>query len=146
MKNVSRLCFAVTLMFLVIAVSRINKSKNDILMSQTAEEQTYYDVKTEEQLTNDVYDETYSRTNVYNETLVYASSFPDIELPEVEGYEKDAYGNYIITEEMFEYGKLPVNEYGTIDYVMCYDENGILVNPMPYIYNNYLQYFNSYGG
>lgn len=146
MKNVGRLFFAVTLMFLVIAASIINKSKNDILMSQTAEEQTHYYVTMEKQLTNDVYDETYSSTNVYNQTLAYASSFPNIELPEVEGYEKDAYGNYIITEEMFESGKLPVNEYGIIDYVMCYDENGILVNPMPYIYNNYLQYFNSYGG
>lgn len=146
MKNVSRLCFAVTLMLLVIAVGRINKSENDIIIKQTKEEQTHYVSATEDHLINDVYDESYLSKNVYNETLEYETSFPDIELPDINGYEKDAYGNYIITEEMFESGKLPVNEYGIIDYVMCYDENGILVNPMPYIYNNYLQYFNSYGG
>lgn len=71
---------------------------------------------------------------------------PNIELPDVYGFDKDEYGNYILTEEMLNGDRLPFNEYGQIDYIYCYDGNGNVVNPMPEFYENYPQYFTSNGG
>lgn len=71
---------------------------------------------------------------------------PDIELPDVYGFDKDEYGNYILTEEMLNGDRLPFNEDGQIDYIYCYDNNGNIVNPMPEFYENYPQYFTSNGG
>lgn len=97
--------------------------------------------------TNDVYNETYANViNEYTETVSYVDRYPDTELPDMEGFKKDAYGNYVITEQMFIDKVLPINKDGVIEYISYFDENGIMVNPMPTYYNNYLQYFASYGG
>lgn len=71
---------------------------------------------------------------------------PDIELPDVYGFEKDEYGNYVLTEDMLNGDRLPFNDDGQIDYIYCYDNNGNIVNPMPEFYENYPQYFTSNGG
>lgn len=71
---------------------------------------------------------------------------PDIELPDVYGFDKDEYGNYIITEEMLNGDRLPFNDNGQIDYIYYYDSNDNVINPMPEFYENYPQYFTSDGG
>lgn len=71
---------------------------------------------------------------------------PDIELPDVYGFEKDEYGNYVLTEEMLNGDRLPFNDNGQIDYIYYYDSNSNVVNPMPEFYENYPQYFTSNGG
>lgn len=71
---------------------------------------------------------------------------PDIELPDVYGFDKDEYGNYIITEEMLNGDRLPFNDNGQIDYIYYYDSNDNVINPMPEFYENYPQYFTSNGG
>lgn len=97
--------------------------------------------------TNEVFNETYAYVNsVYTETEAYVSRYPDYDLPDIDGYEKDAYGNYVITEDMFSEKYLPLNDDGVIEYISYFDSNGIMINPMPHYYNDYLQYFAVDGG
>lgn len=71
---------------------------------------------------------------------------PDIELPDVSGFDKDAYGNYILSEEALTGERLPLNSNGQIDYIFYYDSNDNVVNPMPEYYENYPEYFTMNGG
>lgn len=83
----------------------------------------------------------------YEETEAWSVKYPDADLPDFSGINKDAYGNYIITEEMFEDDNLlPLNESGYIEYIYYYSEDGTLLNPMSELYNNYLDYFEQNGG
>lgn len=115
--------------------------------SEVIESPTRYVYEEQSLETNEVYNETYANViTEYTETVAYVDRFPDIELPEIEGFKKDVYGNYVITEQMFADKILPINQDGVIEYISYYDENGIMVNPMPAYYNDYLQYFVNYGG
>ena len=71
---------------------------------------------------------------------------PDIDLPDVGGFDKDEYGNYILTEEALTGQYLPLNSEGQIDYIFYFDSNDNVVNPMPSYYENYPQYFTTNGG
>lgn len=85
--------------------------------------------------------------DVYSYKNEWEYKYPDIDVPDVVGIDKDAYGNYIITEDMFQNEELlPFNESGYIDYVFYYDYDGNALNPMPKLYNDYLFYFNQNGG
>lgn len=132
------------------ATSNIGINSNDSTIEEeveTKESQTRYVYEEPSLETNDVYNETYANViNEYTETVSYIDRYPDTELPDMEGFKKDAYGNYVITEQMFIDKVLPINKDGVIEYISYFDENGIMVNPMPTYYNNYLQYFASYGG
>lgn len=132
------------------ATSNIGIDSNDSIIEEdveTKEGQTRYVYEEPSLETNDVYNETYANViNEYTETVSYVDRYPDTELPDMEGFKKDAYGNYVITEQMFVDKVLPINKDGVIEYISYFDENGIMVNPMPTYYNNYLQYFASYGG
>lgn len=63
-------------------------------------------------------------------------------LLDINNIEKDTYGNYIITEEMFDNpDMLPVNDNGVVDYIYYYDDNGVLLNPLPELYTEHSEYF-----
>lgn len=86
-------------------------------------------------------------SDAYSETKSWSIKFPEIDLPNVDGVSKDAYGNYVITKEMFDTGSnLPLNDDGYIDYIYYYDADGNVLNPFPELYNNYLDYFGLNGG
>lgn len=128
-------------------VNTYSSDEVDVDDIETEESLTRYIYEEPSLETNEVYNETYANViTEYTETVAYINRFPDIELPEIEGFKKDAYGNYVITEQMFADKMLPINNDGVIEYISYYDENGIMVNPMPSYYNNYLQYFANYGG
>lgn len=69
----------------------------------------------------------------------------NIEVPDVLGYGKDAYDNYIINDELFVVGqtKLPkFSKYGyKIPYLYWYDKDQKLLNPMPSTYTRYSTLF-----
>lgn len=87
------------------------------------------------------------KNGVYEETNAWTIKFPEVDLPNYDNISKDAYGNYVITAEMFESGTgLPFNDDGYIDYIYYYDADGNVLNPLPELYNNYLDYFGLNGG
>lgn len=140
------------LMFQVVGCSKVEPINQTVLetvkddVGETAE-QTRYAYEEPSLETNEVFNETYAYVDsVYTETEAYVSRYPDYDLPDIDGYEKDAYGNYIITEGMFSEKYLPLNDDGVIEYISYFDSNGIMVNPMPHYYNDYLQYFAVDGG
>lgn len=140
------------LMFQVVACSKLestNQTTLEVVKEDVDEtvEQTRYVYEEPSLETNEVFNETYAYVDsVYTETEAYVSRYPDYDLPDIDGYEKDAYGNYIITEDMFSEKYLPLNDNGVIEYISYFDSNGIMVNPMPHYYNDYLQYFAVDGG
>ena len=143
---------SVVLMFQIVGCSKVESIDQTTLgtvkedIDETVEQTRYV---YEEPLleTNEVFNETYAYVDsVYTETESYVSRYPDYDLPDIDGYEKDAYGNYIITEGMFSEKYLPLNDDGVIEYISYFDSNGIMVNPMPHYYNDYLQYFAVDGG
>lgn len=143
---------SVVLMFQIVGCSKVESIDQTTLgtvkedIDETVE-QTRYVYEEPSLETNEVFNETYAYVDsVYTETESYVSRYPDYDLPDIDGYEKDAYGNYIITEGMFSEKYLPLNDDGVIEYISYFDSNGIMVNPMPYYYNDYLQYFAVDGG
>lgn len=140
------------LMFQVVGCSKVestNQTTLEVVKEDVDEtvEQTRYVYEEPSLETNEVFNETYAYVDsVYTETEAYVSRYPDYDLPDIDGYEKDAYGNYIITEGMFSEKYLPLNDNGVIEYISYFDSNGIMVNPMPHYYNDYLQYFAVDGG
>lgn len=143
---------SVVLMFQIVGCSKVESIDQTILgtvkedIDETVE-QTRYVYEEPSLETNEVFNETYAYVDsVYTETESYVSRYPDYDLPDIDGYEKDAYGNYIITEGMFSEKYLPLNDDGVIEYISYFDSNGIMVNPMPHYYNDYLQYFAVDGG
>lgn len=85
--------------------------------------------------------------SLYDELQSWDFRYPDIELPDYDGIDKDVYGNYILTEEMLSNNdNLPFNEDGYIDYVFYYDSEGNILNPLSELYNRYLGYFGLSGG
>lgn len=143
---------SVVLMFQIVGCSKvepINQTTLEVVKEDVDEtvEQTRYVYEEPSLETNEVFNETYAYVDsVYTETEAYVSRYPDYDLPDIDGYEKDAYGNYIITEGMFSEKYLPLNDDGVIEYISYFDSNGIMVNPMPHYYNDYLQYFAVDGG
>lgn len=140
--------FDIALIICCVAVVYKYKCKEDVVIEQnqiSVVESTYsygekenIVIKTQEVILQD---------DVYESQSEWEYKYPDIDLPDVDGIKKDAYGNYIITQEMFlSKDSLPFNESGYIDYVFYYDYNGNTLNPMPKIYNDYLYYFNLDGG
>lgn len=143
---------SVVLMFQIVGCSKVESIDQTTLgtvkedIDETVE-QTRYVYEEPSLETNEVFNETYAYVDsVYTETESYVSRYPDYDLPDIDGYEKDAYGNYIITEGMFSENYLPLNDDGVIEYISYFDSNGIMVNPMPHYYNDYLQYFAVDGG
>ncbi len=143
---------SVVLMFQIVGCSKVESIDQTTLgtvkedIDETVE-QTRYVYEEPSLETNEVFNETYAYVDsVYTETESYVSRYPDYDLPDIDGYEKDAYGNYIITEGMFSEKYLPLNDDGVIEYISYFDSNGIMVNPMPHYYNDYLQYFAVDGG
>lgn len=143
---------SVVLMFQIVGCSKVEPINQTTLgtvkedVDETVE-QTRYVYEEPSLETNEVFNETYAYVDsVYTETESYVSRYPDYDLPDIDGYEKDAYGNYIITEGMFSEKYLPLNDDGVIEYISYFDSNGIMVNPMPHYYNDYLQYFAVDGG
>ena len=143
---------SVVLMFQIVGCSKVESIDQTTLgtvkedIDETVE-QTRYVYEEPSLETNEVFNETYAYVDsVYTETESYVSRYPDYDLPDIDGYEKDAYGNYIITEGMFSEKYLPLNDDGVIEYISYFDSNGIMVNPMPHYYNDYLQYFAIDGG
>ena len=143
---------SVVLMFQIVGCSKVESIDQTTLgtvkedIDETVE-QTRYVYEEPSLETNEVFNETYAYVDsVYTETKSYVSRYPDYDLPDIDGYEKDAYGNYIITEGMFSEKYLPLNDDGVIEYISYFDSNGIMVNPMPHYYNDYLQYFAVDGG
>lgn len=143
---------SVVLMFQIVGCSKVESIDQTTLgtvkedIDETVE-QTRYVYEEPSLETNEVFNETYAYVDsVYTETESYVSRYPDYDLPDIDGYEKDAYGNYIITEGMFSEEYLPLNDDGVIEYISYFDSNGIMVNPMPHYYNDYLQYFAVDGG
>lgn len=143
---------SVVLMFQIVGCSKVESIDQTTLgtvkedIDETVE-QTRYVYEEPSLETNEVFNETYAYIDsVYTETESYVSRYPDYDLPDIDGYEKDAYGNYIITEGMFSEKYLPLNDDGVIEYISYFDSNGIMVNPMPHYYNDYLQYFAVDGG
>lgn len=143
---------SVVLMFQIVGCSKVEPINQTTLgtvkedVDETVE-QTRYVYEEPSLETNEVFNETYAYVDsVYTETESYVSRYPDYDLPDIDGYEKDAYGNYIITEGMFSEKYLPLNDDGVIEYISYFDSNGIMVNPMPHYYNDYLQYFVVDGG
>lgn len=143
---------SVVLMFQIVGCSKVESIDQTTLgtvkedIDETVE-QTRYVYEEPSLETNEVFNETYAYVDsVYTETESYVSRYPDYDLPDIDGYEKDAYGNYIITEGMFSEKYLPLNDDGVIEYISYFDSNGIMVNPMPHYYNDYLQYFVVDGG
>lgn len=140
------------LMFQVVGCSKVESTNQTTLEAVKEDvdetvEQTRYVYEEPSLETNEVFNETYAYVDsVYTETEAYVSRYPDYDLPDIDGYEKDAYGNYIITEGMFSEKYLPLNNDGVIEYISYFDSNGIMVNPMPHYYNEYLQYFAVDGG
>lgn len=140
------------LIFQVVGCSKVestNQTTLEVVKEDVDEtvEQTRYVYEEPSLETNEVFNETYAYVDsVYTETEAYVSRYPDYDLPDIDGYEKDAYGNYIITEGMFSEKYLPLNDNGVIEYISYFDSNGIMVNPMPHYYNDYLQYFAVDGG
>lgn len=140
------------LMFQVVGCSKVESTNQTTLETVKEDvdetvEQTRYVYEEPSLETNEVFNETYAYVDsVYTETEAYVSRYPDYDLPDIDGYEKDAYGNYIITEGMFSEKYLPLNNDGVIEYISYFDSNGIMVNPMPHYYNEYLQYFAVDGG
>lgn len=140
------------LMFQVVGCSKVESTNQTTLEAVKEDvdetvEQTRYVYEEPSLETNEVFNETYAYVDsVYTETEAYVSRYPDYDLPDIDGYEKDAYGNYIITEGMFSEKYLPLNNDGVIEYISYFDSNGIMVNPMPHYYNDYLQYFAVDGG
>ena len=139
-------------MFQVVGCSKVESTNQTTLEAVKEDvdetvEQTRYVYEEPSLETNEVFNETYAYVDsVYTETEAYVSRNPDYDLPDIYGYEKDAYGNYIITEGMFSEKYLPLNNDGVIEYISYFDSNGIMVNPMPHYYNEYLQYFAVDGG
>lgn len=143
---------SVVLMFQIVGCSKVESIDQTTLgtvkedIDETVE-QTRYVYEEPSLETNEVFNETYAYVDsVYTETEAYVSRYPNYDLPDIDGYEKDAYGNYIITEGMFSEKYLPLNDDGVIEYISYFDNNGIMVNPMPHYYNDYLQYFVVDGG
>lgn len=143
---------SVVLMFQIVGCSKVESIDQTTLgtvkedIDETVE-QTRYVYEEPSLETNEVFNETYAYVDsVYTETESYVSRYPDYDLPDIDGYEKDAYGNYVITEDMFSEKYLPLNDDGVIEYISYFDSNGIMVNPMPHYYNDYLQYFAVDGG
>lgn len=143
---------SVVLMFQIVGCPKVESIDQTTLgtvkedIDETVE-QTRYVYEEPSLETNEVFNETYAYVDsVYTETESYVSRYPDYDLPDIDGYEKDAYGNYIITEGMFSEKYLPLNDDGVIEYISYFDSNGIMVNPMPHYYNDYLQYFAVDGG
>lgn len=140
------------LIFQVVGCSKVDSANQTTLETVKEDvdetvEQTRYVYEEPSLETNEVFNETYAYVDsVYTETEAYVSRYPDYDLPDIDGYEKDAYGNYIITEDMFSEKYLPLNDDGVIEYISYFDSNGIMVNPMPHYYNDYLQYFAVDGG
>lgn len=67
-------------------------------------------------------------------------------IPDSNIFRKDAYGNYIIPMYFLrnadEYEKaLPYNNYGKIPYCYAYDENGVILNPLPKEYEEFKDMF-----
>lgn len=143
---------SVVLMFQIVGCSKVESIDQTTLGTVKEDidetiEQTRYVYEEPSLETNEVFNETYAYVDsVYTETESYVSRYPDYDLPDIDGYEKDAYGNYIITEGMFSEKYLPLNDDGVIEYISYFDSNGIMVNPMPHYYNDYLQYFVVDGG
>lgn len=143
---------SVVLMFQIVGCSKVESIDQTTLETVKEDidetvEQTRYVYEEPSLETNEVFNETYAYVDsVYTETESYVSRYPDYDLPDIDGYEKDAYGNYIITEGMFSEKYLPLNDDGVIEYISYFDSNGIMVNPMPHYYNDYLQYFAVDGG
>ncbi|HBF5809551.1 TPA: hypothetical protein KOR75_001132 [Clostridioides difficile] len=140
------------LIFQVVGCSKVESTNQTTLETVKEDvdetvEQTRYVYEEPSLETNEVFNETYAYVDsVYTETEAYVSRYPDYDLPDIDGYEKDAYGNYVITEDMFSEKYLPLNDDGVIEYISYFDSNGIMVNPMPHYYNDYLQYFAVDGG
>lgn len=140
------------LIFQVVGCSKVESTNQTTLETVKEDvdetvEQTRYVYEEPSLETNEVFNETYAYVDsVYTETEAYVSRYPDYDLPDIDGYEKDAYGNYVITEDMFSEKYLPLNDNGVIEYISYFDSNGIMVNPMPHYYNDYLQYFAVDGG
>ena len=140
------------LIFQVVGCSKVESTNQTTLETVKEDvdetvEQTRYVYEEPSLETNEVFNETYAYVDsVYTETEAYVSRYPNYDLPDIDGYEKDAYGNYIITEGMFSEKYLPLNDDGVIEYISYFDSNGIMVNPMPHYYNDYLQYFVVDGG
>lgn len=140
------------LIFQVVGCSKVESTNQTTLETVKEDvdetvEQTRYVYEEPSLETNEVFNETYAYVDsVYTETEAYVSRYPNYDLPDIDGYEKDAYGNYIITEDMFSEKYLPLNDDGVIEYISYFDNNGIMVNPMPHYYNDYLQYFVVDGG
>lgn len=68
-----------------------------------------------------------------------------IDIPDVLGYDKDAYGNYIINPSDLKdnYTQLPkFTKYGyKIPYMYWYNSKGEILNPLPSMYNKYKDMF-----
>lgn len=85
--------------------------------------------------------------NKTDETIKYNYNLQsNKELPDIEGFNKDEYGNYIISEEDIKEDRLPLNDDGKVDYILYYDENGNILNPMPEYYERFPDIFIKNGG
>lgn len=90
---------------------------------------------------DDILDESQSYANEYTDMKAWSFKSTDDELPLIDGFSMDCYGNYIISLEDFESNHLPFNQSGFIDYVYYFDEYGSCVNPLPALYQEYIEYF-----
>lgn len=83
-----------------------------------------------------------------NTPEIYYSSFgeptsrTDINLLDVDGIKKDAYGNYIVPYSTYGNQNVGItNERGKIPYIFYYDSLGNIINPFPDELKNYKNYY-----
>lgn len=142
-----QICLIVIICLFLIRIYNKEESVEHVVRGFDVVEPTYSYTKNETENDDIELKEMIMSDSPYNETAAWSIRYPDIILDDYIDINKDAYGNYVLTEDMFlNVDVLPFNEEGYIDYIFYYDEEGNVLNPLPELYNKYLDYFGLSGG